>query len=468
MNRATTFLASLALTCSVAAAQTAPATAPATAPRAPDVHKLTVHAQAPADPALRYRLTIPFEEQTAGNGAPVYLSAMMAITSHGKGFEEQLVAHHDQPVDELPRDEVRALLAKGRSMLDQVHVAARRDHCDWDMPRREHGAMALLPHLNRARPLAYLLSLQTRLAVAEGRYDDASESLATSLKFARDLQAGGMLLDGLVSAMVANLLLDDVEAFMSRSDAPNLYWPLASVPRPFVDVAEVIRRERGFLYEMFPALRDVRNIGETEWRAILIELGRGMVEDEPTEEELARLDKEIVEMNAAMLPLAREHLKREGMTPEQVEAMPPHRAVAIFTLAEYRQWADAMTKWYALPTWEAYSGIRQTAADLKASGAPTRNALVATSWFAGNVGVRIVAADRKLAALQTLEAVRAHAAAHGGTPPAELSDVAVPVPVDPLTGEPFRYEADGKRVTLTGPAPGDDPRESLAYEVTIQ
>ena len=60
--------------------------------------------------------------------------------------------------------------------------------------------------------------------------------------------------------------------------------------------------------------------------------------------------------------------------------------------------------------------------------------------------------EQRIALLRHVEALRLYAAEHDGTLPAKLSDIAVPLPVDPFTGKPFRYEVEG--------ATGSPPRHS--------
>ncbi len=61
--------------------------------------------------------------------------------------------------------------------------------------------------------------------------------------------------------------------------------------------------------------------------------------------------------------------------------------------------------------------------------------------------------DQRIALLRHVEALRLHAAEHNGTLPAKLSDVAVPLPDDPVTGKPFRYEVIGNTAHLRGSPP---------------
>ena len=70
-----------------------------------------------------------------------------------------------------------------------------------------------------------------------------------------------------------------------------------------------------------------------------------------------------------------------------------------------------------------------------------------------------------------MEAVRLYAAANGGKPPAKLSDCAVPLPNDPFTGKPFRYEPEGDSFHLRGAPPrGMEkvPAFNVHYHVTLR
>ena len=79
--------------------------------------------------------------------------------------------------------------------------------------------------------------------------------------------------------------------------------------------------------------------------------------------------------------------------------------------------------------------------------------------------------DQLIGLLRHVEALRLYAAEHDGTLPAKLSDVPVPLPVDPFTGKPFRYEVTASTAHLRGsPPPGleKDPAFNMHYEVTFQ
>ena len=68
-------------------------------------------------------------------------------------------------------------------------------------------------------------------------------------------------------------------------------------------------------------------------------------------------------------------------------------------------------------------------------------------------------------------AVGPYAAEHNGKLPAKLSEITVPLPEDPFTGQPFHYRVEGTTAHLRGsPPPGEEknPIFNIHYEVTFQ
>jgi hypothetical protein len=89
----------------------------------------------------------------------------------------------------------------------------------------------------------------------------------------------------------------------------------------------------------------------------------------------------------------------------------------------------------------------------------------------GNARFGQVKLDRQIAALRTVEAIRLYAGAAGGRLPARLEEVQqVPVPLNPMTGEPFTYELQADRAVLSAPLESDDrrmPEKAVRYEIQI-
>jgi hypothetical protein len=70
-----------------------------------------------------------------------------------------------------------------------------------------------------------------------------------------------------------------------------------------------------------------------------------------------------------------------------------------------------------------------------------------------------------------VEAIRLYAADHKGELPAKLCDISVPLPVDPITGKPFRYAVESGTAHLRGTPPKgqeDNPPFNIHYEITVR
>jgi hypothetical protein len=79
--------------------------------------------------------------------------------------------------------------------------------------------------------------------------------------------------------------------------------------------------------------------------------------------------------------------------------------------------------------------------------------------------------EQRIALLRHVEALRLYAAAHDGKLPEKLADVEVPLPVDPFTGKPFRYELQDGTAHLRGTPPKGEEKiaaYNLHYEITIR
>jgi tetratricopeptide (TPR) repeat protein len=78
--------------------------------------------------------------------------------------------------------------------------------------------------------------------------------------------------------------------------------------------------------------------------------------------------------------------------------------------------------------------------------------------------------DRKVAALQCIEALRLYTGSHDGKFPEKLDDVTdVTVPVDPVTKKPFSYKSTGSEAILELEATEDsNGRDAVRYELKLK
>ncbi len=79
--------------------------------------------------------------------------------------------------------------------------------------------------------------------------------------------------------------------------------------------------------------------------------------------------------------------------------------------------------------------------------------------------------DRRIAALEYVEALRMYAAAHGKWPEKADDVTDVPLPDDPITGKPFEYRVQDNKAVIAAPSitPGkSDGPDAVTYEVYLR
>lgn len=462
------------------------------AAQGPEVRRMTVFARAPERPALRYRLLPDVTDQTPGNAAPTYLVAFLqaaGVPETNRSFTPEQMARLDPKADgpdkidyylrTLPFDqvakhdgEIQDFLNPYTGAFETVDVAARREHCRWELALREQGFRTLLPHLAPARNLTAALAIRARLRAARKDYAGAVRSLQPAFALARDLNDQPFLVQTLVGAAIASRAVGVAEEFGRQPGAPNLYWPLAGLPRPFADVHAALVQERAGVYYTLPALRRVRDGGAlsaADWQAVV----SGMAEFTGNPFRMGPAgagDADALLSALVLYPRAKQYLVDKGTPAAEVEAMSVSTALARYVVDGYEDWYDEMVKWTALPYWQGRDGLdRAMLAFERSRGQFQGNPLLAVIPAVGRAYVQGAKVDRTIAAAQTVEAIRAYAAAHDGRPPGRLEEMTeTPAPDDPTTGKPFVYKADGERATIESPAPaGMQAKEGLRIEVTV-
>ena len=104
-----------------------------------------------------------------------------------------------------------------------------------------------------------------------GKYGDAVQSLQSGNALARNVADAPTLINGLVGVSIATQMSDQVETMLQQPDAPNLYWALATLPRPLIDFRRGFDAEFAELYLTYPELRDIdhKELTPDEWRRLL-------------------------------------------------------------------------------------------------------------------------------------------------------------------------------------------------------
>jgi hypothetical protein len=103
-----------------------------------------------------------------------------------------------------PTPEVRAAFERIRPALDMAREATSTTRCDFELDR-SRGFELALPHLMPMRALGRLLSAQAVLAMEDGDWERATQTIASASRLARHAQSDGLVVSSLVSAAILTL-----------------------------------------------------------------------------------------------------------------------------------------------------------------------------------------------------------------------------------------------------------------------
>jgi hypothetical protein len=441
------------------------------------IKKLVLAPAMASVPALKHRLLPTLSDMRAGNAALLYQRAhspeWFGSLRRSPDFDKM---HEllDLPLAKLPRDKAQALTP--RAMLSEIDLAARRTECDWEWLDRikDDGFALLIPDVQSFRSYGQLLSLRTRLRLLDRDFDQAVHSLQTHFALSRHVGDAPILINLLVGNAIATHAMNDIEELVQVPGSPNLFWPLADLPKPFLSLRKAMEGERMLFDAVFPGIRDA--LKDPRRPPLNVE------QMLPGLQQLAfvgahrpgEMDKlGLVLLASRSYPRAKQYLLEHGFRAEQIEEMPVLQAALMLAVADYDRLFDEMAKWHNQPPWVAREGMRKSIEEVKKARLNFDISVLPTLLIPAMERVRDsqVRLERRLAMLQTIEAIRLYAAENGGKLPATLADVKdLPLPPDPQTGQPFEYSLTGNRATLVGPAPPGVPASTqtvMRYELTV-
>ena len=449
----------------------------------------TLRLVGPGVPILKDSLLPPGRDRVSGNAALGYLRAATMTPetprdpAEAKKLRERVEAWESLPDGQFPpAAELADFLRPYRPMFRGLDDAARMATCDWQQ-RIGGGSEEVAVALNavqRHREAARLLKLRARLELAEGRTADALRTLQTSLQHARHVGEAGSLIDLLVGHALATIALTQAEQLTTRPNAPNLYWALATLPRPLIDprpsLDGELRRTLAFLPQL--AALEAGPVSEAVAAKafqdhIKLMGGAEVNAADGPEQALAGLAQAVA--LAALAPAARDELAARGWARASLDKMPAAQAVLVRSAALYRELWDDQVALFFLPGPQAIAG-RETVLAKSArvvKDHPNDVTLRVSAMVlpaADKVHHAHTRTERRIALFCACEAVRLHAATHDGKLPATLADVSVAVPNDPVTAKPFGYQVTPTGYRLDGLPPVGkvaDATNAVTLNVTV-
>ncbi len=423
-----------------------------------------------AAPSLKYQLLPPFETRIRGNAAVYYgkVTAEHLAFFTSRELQEKIENWRNAPLADLRKKDVRVLVPRVEEMLAR---AARCESCDWQLPVHEEDYFTIwLPEVQQTRQFARILATSARIHIARGEFDAALMAFQSGFAMARNVSAGETLVNDLVAIAIDAIMVEQVREFEQQPAAPNLYWALAMLPRPVVDMRNAVEAERNGLASMLPAVRDLNAPrSPTEWRQLLERFWHKVAKlTEGTDQEIPSPDA-LVAACLRNYPQAKISLLNRGTPAETVEAMPAAQVVLVELLQTFEDDRDTLFQWMFVPYPAGAERMQamQPTQDDKAIGqdpnTALRKLLLPAAWAAYQATARL---ERDFALLRVVEALRLYGASHNGCLPEKLDEMTeVPIPDDPVTGKPFVYRLDGATATIElTPLPA----RPTSWEITME
>ena len=185
------------------------------------------------EPSQKYLLLPKAEEQADADAMPLYEKAVQLLPEDSQ--MDQISQWLKMPPSKLPRQQVQSTLARFKPILQLLERAAKCKQCKW--PYWDGDTIS--QDLRRYRGLVYFLALQMRLEVARGEFDKAISTAQTGFAVAKHIGEGPSLIHGLIGVGIGGFMCGQLEQFVQRPNAPNLYWALQGLPRPFINLTEL-------------------------------------------------------------------------------------------------------------------------------------------------------------------------------------------------------------------------------------
>lgn len=422
------------------------------------------------------------------NAAPQWLRIALLMHELPKFKDSEYKwVQFETPLASLPVEQIKTFLVPYENVFRMADQAAHVRECDWGLPviTMQNITSVLLPDIQQMRTIANLLRLRCRLEMREGKLQEALQTITTGLTLARHIQQNknNTMIGSLVAVAIASVFMEALEEWLQQPGAGNLYWALTELPSPLIDCRPSMRYELNNFARSFPQLRksaqgpmtvdQVNQLADSMIDSIRQLNGAYQVGSKTTpvsEHWAGRLG--LATLGIRIYPEAKQSLIEGGMTPAQVEAMPSLQVVFVYLQQQYDDIRQDIQKWLDVEPWQARTGL---SAAITRSNQLLRdnNPLMALLLPALNkVFDAHLRLQHRIATLRTVEAIRLHAATHGGKLPEALEDISqIPLPINPVTGKDFReyYALEKGVAVLKVPSPmAHVPPIARRYEFTSE
>jgi hypothetical protein len=444
-----------------------------------DTRTFEITPAAPPYPALKYQFLFDdLQDTRPGNAAILYLDSILFLSP-------EVLKAADSATEAYTKNDMNtfgtlvdsfASLASGAytktGVFEELDLAGRTENCDWQPPLRDRGGDTLLPHLYPiAHGLTRILQLRALRQIDQSDLPTAIKTLRLGYEMANKTGTERTLISGLVAVRVTRAMNNVTIKLMNRPDAPNLYWALAEMPPSKNNLRHSFDGERlgtaTATIKLIARVRGGEQLSAAQWHEVFDSIDRTRKAWAASPADQAPVPDPVTDAPADLVKKSQAAYAESYNVPlDQAQILDPAITLGNFYLDQYAAALDDMYKLRGLPYPEFLAKLQEydRLATKWKREQPTNPFIFALPVIRKGV-LNFARADRELAAMTTVEALRSYAAANSGKLPAHLEDVTdTPVPQNPLTGQPFDYQLADNTAILSDPTP-DAP---LTYTITIR
>lgn len=424
---------------------------------------LKVVAASEPSPALKYRFYPARWELKPGSALLHYARAQIVFLQFPKESQKQWQMWLDD--DKAPADsELASAVASLQQVFNELHELANSEDLTWDHRIRDLRGpdvyAYMLPDVQEVRTMARMLRLKIKHQLRQHDFDGAVSSIRDGIRLAEFVGHGETIIQKLVGIAIAAIMRECILETISTPGCPNLYWALATIPRPIVDMSESLLWEVGNIHQVLPMLDEARTANwtddeaATQWASLVADLG---VLDGGNSGGQPSVQVSLAIAGVTLVDVARERLIAAGESADRLAKMPAMQMILLDAAVELQTIGDNVGKGNLLPT-----SVARTLLDrenekfqewVQRNRASSVGAVIAGLLFpamlqAKHAETRMLMNHNRL---MSLEAIRMHAAEHDGELPKSLDELSpVPAMPDPMSGKAFEYsiESSGEQKTI--------------------
>ena len=435
------------------------------------IYQLSVTPAEQADPPLRYRFTVEPHRTIAGNAATHYLRSQGENSLDGpfKFIREQVDENalswisSETKTEEIPLDKLREAAGSLKAYIaNHMKRATICRETDWgivaeDLRGREVIEL-LLPSVQPTRTMARAMLLQHRLAIIDGRYEDAIENLRMTYQLGQNVSKMGFLVTSLVGAAEVSMANDGALLLLCSDNAPNLYWALAELPTPIIDLRGPMRLEASLPLRLFPELIGIDQAvySDEGWKRLF---ERYTSEFSYFQKVMGgNFDSKPAPANPAFsfaaalsgYSSAKKRMLDRGYDIADVKAMSVSQLLLVDAAQDIKYFSQMQERALYLPFDKATALYQATEKVMQEQSVSRFGALIATTFSPAARQIRTSATrvQAEINVLMAIESLRNHAAVNGEFPDS-LETLELPVRENPFTGRPFNYSLENGKAVLT-------------------